>query len=88
MKINDCLKTHIETSHNGVIKIPTEMGQEALDKLEVLEIIKYHPSIAWCANCYGTYENYTKYTSTTNRHSEENFNKVKRWLESGDKEYN
>lgn len=57
-------------------------------KLEVLDIIKTHPSIAWCVCCYGTYENYVKYTSTNNRHSKEDFDKVKEWYESGDKANN
>ena len=40
MAVIDDLKSHIETSHNGIIKIPTEMAQEIFTNLEVLEILK------------------------------------------------
>ena len=63
-------------------------NEELEKKLEVLEIIRNHPSIAWCVACYGTYENYVKFTSSKNRHLKENFDKVKEWYESGDKERN
>ena len=40
MPVIDDLKSHIETSHNGIIKIPTEMAIDILTNLEVLKVLK------------------------------------------------
>ena len=81
MPLIEDLKSHIETSHNGIIKIPTEMAKEIFTNLEVLEIIKP------LCEVYETPKRHDMFLKVTGVvvyqfKTKEQFNLFKEWLDS------